>query len=170
MLVKIFELTDKIVLMDPELGPKEGHFENLRRIDHRDDLVWKAPLPVETTAYDCFTEVEWNGEWLEAKTYSGYTFWIHPKDGMVMDWVNKDGHGPFWEEDQKLIEESRMMWAGIVNEIDAAFCKWENDHSEDADEHFIQKVYSILKAHDEKDFIFSYLDQKRKEQKDAEVV
>jgi hypothetical protein len=77
---------DRIVLVNPDLGPTERPFANLVRRDVRDALLWTAdlPAPIGSAPYDCYVDITWDDGVLAANTWSGQYTTIDPATGKVL--------------------------------------------------------------------------------------
>jgi hypothetical protein len=77
--------TDKIALIDPDLGPLDRPFCNLLRRNAENRIVWVAPLP-EPYGFDrsdSYVGVDWENGLLAANTWSGYRVSIDPETGVI---------------------------------------------------------------------------------------
>src|SRR5258708_32696146 len=71
---------DRIVLLNPDLGPLHRPFSNLLRLSGQGHLLWQAELPVSapTDRHDGYVEIRWEGATIAANTWSGWYVLIDP--------------------------------------------------------------------------------------------
>jgi hypothetical protein len=78
---------DRIVLLNPDLGPPRQPFYNLLRVDGQGNLIWRAELPASASPdrHDGFVEIRWEGSNIAANTWSGWYALIDPGTGKIRE-------------------------------------------------------------------------------------
>ena len=76
---------DRIVLINPDLGPMDRPFRNLLRRNALNRIVWVAELPDPLAAerYDSYVEMAWEGDLVAANSWSGFYVLIDPETGRI---------------------------------------------------------------------------------------
>jgi hypothetical protein len=78
---------DKIVLITPDLGPKDGPFPNLLRRDRNNHVIWIATLPdpLATARPDSYVDIQWEQSAIAANSWSGFRVLIDPDTGRIVE-------------------------------------------------------------------------------------
>jgi hypothetical protein len=70
-----------IILLEPTAS-KQPTFQNLLRVDHGGNIVWKAELP---GSHDVFADVQMKADGLYAHSMSGYLLKLDPSTGRILE-------------------------------------------------------------------------------------